>query len=148
MPQQRQASSEDAGTALNSVSFVQTAAAPTSSIDPVNFVHGAVPDGAQSASTIETIPRPETPCSDAEVSVFMVTSRPTIDELFNPEEPPRYLPKPMPKGPPACVLPPWTHSPPRSPPTRPWTPPLRDYYTTATRWTTRRDSSTAMPRLR
>ena len=135
------------GPALNPVSFVQTSTAPTSSIDPVNFVHDAiadgaqshrtipvnfvhdaVPDGAQSASTIETIPRPETPCSDAEFAVYMVASIPSIDESFNPEEPPRYLPKPSPKGPPACVLPPWTSSPLRSPPTRPWTPPLRDYY--------------------
>ena len=40
------------GPALNSVSFVQTSTAPTSSIDPVNFVHDAIMDGAQSHRTI------------------------------------------------------------------------------------------------
>ena len=122
------------------MSLVQTPTTTTSSIDPVNFVHDAftdgaqshrtiqanlvheaITDGAQSISTIETIERPPTPGSEAEATaIYMVTSRPSVDESFNPEEPPRYFPKPVPKGLPACVVPPWTQ--PRSPSTRPWTP--------------------------
>ena len=137
------------------MSLVQTPTATTSSIDPVNFardaftdgaqsrrtipanlVHDAIPDGAQSASTTETtqrtpdgarsastaetIQRTPTPGSEAEATaVYMVTPRPSV-------EPPWYLPRPVPKGPPACVVPPWT--PPRFPPTRRWIPLLQDHY--------------------